>query len=167
MSTFPQEIERVLRCALAPDSDSPSGLAWKRPLANRVKARGTAGTLGKDGYWSVQVKGKKLAAHRVLWWLLNGEIPAELCIDHIDGNRGNNNPENLRLATRSQNNQNSRSRTKLSTLPKGISRAGCGYRAQVQGNGVRWRINAKDLSVLVPRVTAIREGLHNDFFCYR
>lgn len=163
MSTFPQEIERVLRCALAPDTNSPSGLAWKRPLANRVKARGAAGTLGKDGYWSVQVKGKKLAAHRVLWWLLNGEIPSGLCIDHIDGDRGNNNPENLRLATRSQNNQNSRTRTKFSTLPKGVSRAGRSYRAQVQGNGVRWRMNLRDLNALLAHMYNKRQELHNRY----
>ncbi|QPT13732.1 HNH endonuclease [Serratia rubidaea] len=164
---FPKEIELALQDAIAPDAGSGSGLVWKRPLANRVKAGSVAGTLGKDGYWSVQVKGKKLAAHRVLWWLVNGEIPPGLCIDHIDGNRGNNRLDNLRLATRSQNNQNSRPRRNSSKLPKGISRAGRGYRAQVQGNGVRWRLSGDDLSVLIPAVKAIRRMLHNDFCCYR
>ncbi|MGQ1887073.1 HNH endonuclease [Serratia marcescens] len=164
MSTFPQEIERVLRCALAPDSDSPSGLAWKRPLANRVKARGTAGTLGKDGYWSVQVKGKKLAAHRVLWWLLNGEVPSGLCIDHIDGNRGNNRRDNLRLCTRTQNNRNSRKRA--GRLPKGITVVGESYHAQVQANGTRWRARSRNLDALTRAVQVARAELHGGFACH-
>lgn len=164
MSTFPQEIERVLRCALAPDSDSPSGLAWKRPLANRVKARGAAGTLGKDGYWSVQVKGKKLAAHRVLWWLLNGEIPSGLCIDHIDGNRGNNRLDNLRLCSRAENNRNTRKRA--GRLPKGITAVGRSYQAQVQSDGARWRVRSSNLETLTRTVQAMRAELHGDFACH-
>lgn len=166
MSTFPQEIAYLIQNALAPNATSPSGLAWKRPLANRVKAGGTAGTLGKDGYWSVQVKGKKLAAHRVLWWLLRGEIPAGLCIDHIDGNRGNNRLENLRLCTRAQNNRNTRKRSGSAALPKGITAVGWSYQAQVQSNGARWRVRSSNLETLTRTVQAMRAELHGDFACH-
>ncbi|UNK29070.1 HNH endonuclease [Serratia plymuthica] len=166
MSTFPQEIEQALESALTPDGRSPSGLVWKRPLANRVKAGGTAGTLGKDGYWSVQVKGKKLAAHRVLWWLLNGEIPADLCIDHIDGNRGNNRLKNLRLCTRAQNNRNTRKRSGSAALPKGITAVGRSYQAQVQSDGARWRVRSSNLETLTRAVQTVRVELHGGFTCH-
>ena len=166
MSTFPQEIAYLIQNALAPNATSPSGLAWKRPLANRVKAGGTAGTLGKDGYWSVQVGGKKLAAHRVLWWLLNGEIPAGLCIDHIDGNRGNNRLANLRLCTRAENNRNTRKRSGSAALPKGITVVGRAYQAQVQSNGARWRVRSSNLETLTKMIQTVRVQLHGGFACH-
>lgn len=166
MSTFPQEIAYLIQNALAPDATSLSGLAWQRPLANRVKAGGTAGTLGRDGYWSVQVKGKKLAAHRVLWWLLRGEIPAWLCIDHIDGNRGNNRLENLRLCTRAQNNRNTRKRSGSAALPKGITAVGRSYQAQVQSDGARWRVRSSNLETLTIAVQTVRAQLHGSFACH-
>jgi len=46
-------------------------------------------------------------AHRIIWEMHNGPIPSGLDIDHIDRDRANNKIENLRLATRSQNLQNS------------------------------------------------------------
>ncbi|CAI1720970.1 Uncharacterised protein [Serratia grimesii] len=164
MGTFPQEIANLIQDALVPDASSPSGLVWKRPLANRVKIGSAAGTLGKDGYWSVQVKGKKLAAHRVLWWLLRGEIPTGLCIDHVDGNRGNNRLENLRLCTRAQNNRNTRKRT--GRLPKGISAVGRSYQAQVQSNGARWRVSSNNLEALARTMQSVRVQLHGVFACH-
>ncbi|MBJ2067966.1 HNH endonuclease [Serratia odorifera] len=164
MGTFPKEIELAIQNALAPDAGSGSGLVWKRPLASRVKAGSAAGTLGKDGYWSIQVKGRKLAAHRVLWWLLNGEIPPGLCIDHIDGNRGNNRLDNLRLCTRAENNRNTRKRT--GRLPKGITAVGKSYQAQVQSDGARWRVRSSNLETLTRTVQTVRAELHGGFACH-
>lgn len=164
MSIFPKEVTEILGDVLAPDVNSPSGLVWKSGVANRIKIHGRAGTLGKDGYWAVQIKGKKLAAHRVLWWLLNGEIPVGQCIDHIDGNRGNNRPENLRLCTRAQNNWNTHKRT--GRLPKGITAVGESFHAQVQTNGTRWRAHSRNLDTLTRAVQAVRVQLHGDFTCH-
>ena len=51
-------------------------------------------------------------AHRIVWMLKNNsEIPEGLQIDHIDRNRQNNHPSNLRVVTPSQNAMN-RSNTK-------------------------------------------------------
>ncbi|MCC3733501.1 HNH endonuclease [Rouxiella badensis] len=165
MGTFPQEIAHLIQDVLAPDTQSPSGLIWKSAVANRIKAGGCAGTLGKDGYWSVQVKGKKLAVHRVLWWLLHGEIPKGLCIDHTDGNRGNNRPENLRLATRSQNNQNARKIKNRNNLPKGISRVGKRYKAQVQSYGKKYLMYSANLDSLSILLKKVRKELCREFSC--
>lgn len=42
-----------------------------------------------------QHKGKRL--HRAVWVFYNGEIPKDCDIHHVDGNRANNNIENLQL----------------------------------------------------------------------
>jgi len=49
-------------------------------------------------------KGKKpiqttCKAHRMVYTYFKGEIPKGLTINHIDGNRSNNKPENLEIAT--------------------------------------------------------------------
>ena len=44
--------------------------------------------------------------HRLVYEAFKGEIPEELEIDHIDRNKHNNNPDNLRLVTRKENCKN-------------------------------------------------------------
>lgn len=61
----------------------------------------------KDGYLDIKLFGKKHLYHRVVWELVYGEIPDGMFIDHIDHNRKNNKPSNLRLVTRTENNRNS------------------------------------------------------------
>ncbi|WP_312284941.1 HNH endonuclease [Yokenella regensburgei] len=127
-----------------------------------------AGTLDKDGYWSVQLKGKKYYAHRIVWALVNGVIPCGYFIDHIDGDRANNYIINLRLATRAQNGQNARKSLTQSTLPKGISinRNNGTYCAQVQSNGKRWRKYGKNVKQLARELQFARTILHGQFTCH-
>ena len=47
---------------------------------------------------------KQIKSHRMIFYLVNGHLPSE--IDHIDGDKSNNHPANLRAATRSQNSAN-------------------------------------------------------------
>jgi hypothetical protein len=52
--------------------------------------------------------------HRLVYEAFKGEIPEGLEIDHIDRNKHNNSPDNLRLVTRSENLRNTdRKGTKL------------------------------------------------------
>ena len=41
--------------------------------------------------------------HTILWKLFNGPIPDGMTVDHIDGNKSNNDLSNLRLLSRSEN----------------------------------------------------------------
>ena len=45
----------------------------------------------------------KRSLHRVLYETFIGKIPDNMMVDHIDGNRSNNNIDNLRLVTQSEN----------------------------------------------------------------
>jgi hypothetical protein len=90
---------------------------WKFDQHKRKKD-GLAGTPNSDGYLQITIDGKKYRAHRLAWLFMNGEWPTH-DVDHIDGNVTNNRIANLRIATRSENNQNlkkAKSNNKLGIL---------------------------------------------------
>lgn len=63
------------------------------------------------GYLSLRLfvngKTKSVSLHRLLYSTFVGKIPDDMVIDHIDRNKLNNNLNNLRLVTMSQNQMNS------------------------------------------------------------
>lgn len=73
------------------------------------------------GYRLVYMMGRGHFVHRIIWEMVNGPIPQGLEIDHIDGNPSNNTIGNLRLATRSQQLQNTRTRSDSSHRLRGVS----------------------------------------------
>lgn len=105
-------------------------------------------------------------AHRIIWIMHNGSIPDGMIIDHKDGNPWNNRFENLRLATKSQNNQNTRIRKDNSTGYKGVCyiKKSDSYLVQVRINGAR--VYSKRFKNLVDAVSAYSieaEKHHGEF----
>lgn len=64
-----------------------------------------AGHITKLGYVCVGIKGKLYQAHVIVWLIYNGKMPDNE-IDHIDGDKLNNDISNLRDVTRSENMRN-------------------------------------------------------------
>lgn len=85
----------------------------------------------------------KLYAHRVIWKMVHGVEPDE--IDHVDGNRSNNDPANLRDVDRAENTKNRR----LSRRNK----SGC--------HGVTWAAREQKWAVQAP-ITAKGLGYYTD-----
>jgi hypothetical protein len=86
-----------------------------------MKVGDKAGTLRSDGYIGIYIQKKYHWAHRIIWTIFNGEIPEELFIDHIDGNRSNNLIENLRLCTTQENAYNRGKQSNNKSGYKGVS----------------------------------------------
>ncbi|MBI6122061.1 HNH endonuclease [Serratia marcescens] len=103
------------------DPSSPSFLRWKINLGRRLKAGDCVGCISSYGYWRTKLQGKEIPVHRIIWQLHNGEIPACMQVDHIDGIRVNNHISNLRLASVSENLQNQKRSAKNTTGVKGLS----------------------------------------------
>ena len=82
-------------------------LYWKNIKSKKVKTGQRVGYVGTQGYMCVQVLRKTYSLHRLIWIFHNGTIENNYTIDHIDRNILNNKIENLRIATHSQNSQNS------------------------------------------------------------
>jgi len=107
------------------DSISPSGLTWlpRQDISFHSKTWNTrysnkpSGTKCidkkyKNPRWNTTVfyNGKlyHLKCHRIIFLLHNGYLTKGKCIDHIDNNSSNNNPDNLRELLQSQNLHNSK-----------------------------------------------------------
>lgn len=93
-------------------------LIWKVDKSPQVKVGDIAGYLSQIGYIYIGIDGKLYRAHRLIYLYHNGYLP--LSIDHIDGNKTNNKIENLRSATTSQNQMNSKINTRNTSGIKGV-----------------------------------------------
>jgi HNH endonuclease len=71
----------------------------------KIKIGAICGTLRKDGYLSTTLNNKEYLLHRLAYLWCFGYLPSDE-VDHIDGNKVNNKIDNLRIVTRTQNNQN-------------------------------------------------------------
>jgi hypothetical protein len=72
--------------------------------SNKRKAGNALRSITGKGYLSGSINGRTYRVHRLVFLYFHGFMPPQ--IDHIDGNRQNNQIENLREATSAQNNQN-------------------------------------------------------------
>lgn len=79
-------------------------LYWKKVTSNRAKVGDPVGTVFNNGYLNCSVDKNKVLNHRIIYKMVHGVEPE--FIDHIDGNKLNNDPKNLRSVTMTQNNWN-------------------------------------------------------------
>ncbi len=79
---------------------------YKRGALICKKSGKAVGSLSNRGYLKTTVGGKSFQVHRIIFEMHNGTIPQGFKVDHIDRNQLNNNIENLRLATNSENSRN-------------------------------------------------------------
>jgi hypothetical protein len=108
---------------------------WLVRTSNRVRVGDVAGSEGCN-YLVISVDGSRYLAHRLAWFYVTGEWPPG-DIDHKDTNYLNNAWDNLRPATRSQNNANTHRPTTNTSGFKGVwwNPPTCNWRAHIQVNG--------------------------------
>lgn len=96
---IPSELREYVSIA-----DTSSGLVWIKKPSRRVLVGDTAGNLDKyHGYWVLRFRGRGYRVNRVVCYLHTGEDHPELEVAHGNGIKADNRPENLRWATRSEN----------------------------------------------------------------
>ncbi len=90
---------------------------WNGKYAGR---EALASPFDARGYLHGSILNRAFLAHRVVFALSHGRWPIG-DVDHIDGDPSNNRPENLREATRLENNRNMRGKRISSSQYKGVS----------------------------------------------
>lgn len=81
-----------------------SGMLFYIKSPPRTKLIGSrAGSVSSGEYRQVMIDKKRFFEHRIIWILMNGAIPDNLIVDHIDRDPNNNNIDNLRLVNGSGN----------------------------------------------------------------
>jgi hypothetical protein len=123
-----------------------------------------AGTLQKNGYFAICIDRKRQYIHRIVFMMHYGYMPKT--IDHIDGNSKNNQIENLRDVTHSQNicNQKLRSDNKSGIKGIGWHKAANKWRAVIAFEKTQYHLglfeNIKDAEKAIHQK---RIELHKDF----
>lgn len=111
-------------------------LYWKQDrLANKIKGKKTGCFDGK-GYLQVKINNILYKNHRIIYKMFHGILPK--VIDHIDCNPNNNKIENLREASNSQNQYNSKISTRNTTGFKGVE-----WNKRLKKWTVRIQVNGK------------------------
>ena len=135
-------------------------LYWKERINVSIDLSKPAGDIDTKGYRRIQIEGKRYRAHRLIWKYHYGKDPKEF-IDHIDGNKTNNNMENLREATNQQNgfNRGPQKNNKLGI--KGVRKQRNKYRATIIINGENKHLG---LFFTIEEARLVREEAENKLF---
>lgn len=88
----------------SPTTGEFTWLCRPTPRATQIVVGSKAGHVRHEGYVYIYIGKNQHKAHRLAWMYMYGVTPK--IIDHINGDRSDNRITNLRLATRSLNNQN-------------------------------------------------------------
>lgn len=113
-------IKQLLLIEILNYSPDTGLFTWKKNKGGRALAGAIAGSYDRHGYLQIRINNKLYFNHRLAWIYMYGEI-SDFDIDHINKIRTDNRIENLRLATRSENNYNSKIRKDNTTGFKGVS----------------------------------------------
>lgn len=114
---LPSQEELHILLELLPDGN----LKWK-DRGNRYfnwDGRQAFTAVNEDGYRCGKVSGRMALAHRVVFKMVHGYEPIE--VDHKDGNRLNNHPDNLLPADKTVNGRNQKLRSTNTSGVCGVS----------------------------------------------
>ena len=137
-------------------------LRWRISPSRNKSAGDAAGSPNQRGYIQVQWGGKLYTAHKLIYVYHHGWMPE--VVDHIDGNVRNNRVDNLRAATKSQNQHNAKRRSDSSSGFKNVRKYGKKWQVVVFKNCIRHHIGTfSDIGAASEAAANARRRLHGKF----
>ena len=139
-------------------------LFWKNPTSTKLKFGQKAGSKGSNNYFKVSINGKFYLNHRIIFMMFYGYFPE--IVDHIDNNSLNNNIENLRPATKSQNQHNANISKNNKSGIKGIywNKVSKKWKVQFKLNGKKMYFGEyNNISYAKFVIEAMRYKYHKEF----
>tara|TARA_R110000868_G_scaffold10318_4_gene50872 strand:+ start:361 stop:855 length:495 start_codon:yes stop_codon:yes gene_type:complete len=113
---------------------------WRESPGRRAAAGSRAGSVLPKGYVIINYRGRTFQLHRLVFLAHHGHLPA--LVDHKDGNPANNHIDNLRAATRTQNQWNAKRRKDNTSGVKNVC-----WNKKSRRWGVRLYINGYTISL--------------------
>ena len=145
-----------------PDSASPTGLVWADARPSRIGK--PAGTLNKvTGYYMTSFQGKSYLCHRILVeHMLGRTLHTWEQVDHIDRDRTNNHPTNLRVVDQYDNQQNREAQANSASMVKGLSYSTRDktWVGHIKRKGIRYHTSNKDRAVVEQWLIETRASFH-------
>lgn len=131
MFEIPDEVKNAVKY----DESSPSKLVWNDVRlcgkGDRLTVVGEPAGWKGDRYYKVEIGGISYSAHRILYEILNGEIPEGYVIDHENKDNFDNSPLNLIAKPQLYNIRNQRKRKNNTSGITGVNldkgKCGCDY----------------------------------------
>jgi hypothetical protein len=143
---------------------SDGNLYRKKTTQKNVQIHKKVGTINAAGYVVVNLHNKVYLVHRLIFWMQHKYLPKY--IDHIDGNRSNNQLHNLRAATNQQNICNAKLRKNSISGIKNVR-----WEERLKKWSVRFTVNYKakhigvysELEDAIQAANKARKELHKQF----
>ncbi len=110
---------------------------WLVRPAKCIHEGDVAGYIKPDGYHGIKLQGKLWHSHRLAWLYVYGKLPTDQ-VDHINQDKADNRIDNLRLATASTNQANTKPLQKWASKLKGVCKGESAkkpWRARIRKDG--------------------------------
>tara|TARA_R110001599_G_scaffold180823_4_gene373513 strand:+ start:1495 stop:1983 length:489 start_codon:yes stop_codon:yes gene_type:complete len=153
--------KKNIREYLKYDSTSSTGLRWIKSPSHKCKEGDEAFTSANKGYYCGIFDYVMYSAHQVIMFLQHGKwSDRTLHIDHINGDKTNNNIDNLRFVspTGNQKNDNRKMQSNNTSGIKGIDYNWSSFRARYYVNGKQVSKSSKDKQVCIDWLNEMRQN---------
>ena len=144
-------------------------IRWRFSQSPRFKPWALAGFTTRQGYIDIKVDGRTYKAHRLAWLYMTGEHPSKE-VDHINRVKSDNRWENLRQASRDENQWNASLRSDSTCGVSGVTfnKQSGKWKTQCRANKKRYFLGSYDTKEeAAAAVYRFRMERHGEFSAIR